>query len=75
MGPFSILWFGQLISFVGSGMTKFAAIVWLWSQGGSATAVTLMAVAAFLPRTVLSPTAGALVDRWPRRLVLQLLSA
>lgn len=64
------LWFGQLISLVGTGMTRFAGTVWIWQQTESATAVAFFWFFVFGPGIVLSPIAGALVDRWNRKRVL-----
>jgi MFS family permease len=67
---FSIVWFGQFISLVGSGLTGFALGVWTFEQTGSATYFALIGLCAVLPRVVLSPLAGAIVDRWDRRRVM-----
>lgn len=67
---FLILWFGQLISLIGSGLTGFALGVYLYQRTGAATQLALSMVAASLPNLLLLPFAGALVDRWDRRRVL-----
>jgi hypothetical protein len=61
---------GQLVSLVGSALTQFALGVWVYTQTGSPTQFVLMVLCAVLPRILLGPFAGALVDRWDRRLVL-----
>ena len=63
MGPFLVLWSGQLVSLLGGGMTRFAFVFYAYQTGGGATEVTLVALASFLPRMVLSPSAGHVVDR------------
>jgi DHA3 family macrolide efflux protein-like MFS transporter len=70
MRTFTIVWFGQLISLVGSGMTSFALSLWVYQQSGSVTQFALINLAAVLPRILISPLAGALVDRWDRRKVM-----
>jgi DHA3 family macrolide efflux protein-like MFS transporter len=70
MRDFVILWFGQLISLVGTGLTRFALTIWIWKTMGTATAVTFLAFFLFAPAVLLSPVAGALVDRWNRKKVL-----
>ncbi|MCB0114249.1 MAG: MFS transporter [Caldilineaceae bacterium] len=70
MRAFFVIWFGQLISMLGSGMTRFALTIWAWQETQSATALALVAFFSFAPMVILSPLAGALVDRWPRRLVM-----
>ncbi len=67
---FLIIWFGQFISVIGSGLTGFALGVYLYQRTGAATQLALSLVAASLPHLVLLPFAGALVDRWERRRVL-----
>lgn len=72
MSGFTIVWVGQVISFLGSGMTWFALTIWAWEITGQATALALVAFFAFGPTVLLSPVAGALVDRWNRKLVMML---
>jgi len=67
---FLIVWFGQLISLVGSSLTWFGLSVWIFLETGSVTDLSLMLLASNLPRVLLSPVAGALVDRWDRRWVM-----
>ncbi|MBI3241643.1 MAG: MFS transporter [Chloroflexi bacterium] len=69
---FLIVWLGQVISLFGSGMTRFALTIWAWQLTGEATALALVAFFAYAPEVLLSPIAGALVDRWNRKLVMML---
>jgi MFS transporter, DHA3 family, macrolide efflux protein len=64
---FIIVWFGQLISLVGSGLTSFALDFWVYQQTHSVTQFSLTALFTTLPGLLISPVAGALVDRWDRR--------
>jgi DHA3 family macrolide efflux protein-like MFS transporter len=70
MRPFSVLWVGQLVSGLGSGLTAFALPVWIYQETGSAEAFGLLFFAAMVPAVLISPFAGALVDRWDRKTVL-----
>lgn len=72
---FSIIWFGQLVSLTGSGMTVFALTLWAWQVTGSATALALMSFFFMGPTVLMSPIAGALVDRWSRKFVMILTDA
>jgi len=67
---FLTIWLGQVVSLVGSGLTGFALGVWVFEQTGSATQFALIGLSAVLPRVILSPLAGAIVDRWDRRRVM-----
>jgi len=72
MFAFSIVWLGQLVSLLGSAMTQFALVIWVWQLTGQATELALVGFFAFGPTIFLSPLAGALVDRWNRKLVMML---
>ena len=67
---FMFVWLGQLVSLTGSSLTNFAIGVWVYQATGSATRFALIAFSSILPVILLSPMAGALVDRWDRRWVM-----
>ncbi|HZA25912.1 MAG TPA: MFS transporter, partial [Dehalococcoidia bacterium] len=62
-----IVWLGQLVALIGSGVTGFALSIWVYQRTGSATQFALIAFCGALPSVLLSPLAGALVDRWNHR--------
>jgi len=64
---FTLVWLGQLVSNAGSSITSFGLGLWVFAETGSATQLALIVMAARLPMLVVSPFAGALVDRWDRR--------
>ena len=66
MLTFGIVWFGQLISFIGSGITSFGLGVWIYQSTGSITLFALISMFANQPGALLGPFAGTLVDRWDR---------
>ena len=70
MTKFSLIWIGQLVSLLGSGLTRFALGIWVLQRTDSVTQFVLITVIAGLPGILLSPIAGALVDRWDRRKVM-----
>ncbi len=72
MRGFTLLWAGQVISLIGSGMTWFAFTIWAWEASGKASALAAIGFLTFLPSVLFSPLAGALVDRWNRKLVMLL---
>jgi DHA3 family macrolide efflux protein-like MFS transporter len=68
--PFFAVWTGQVFSLLGSELVQFALVWWLTTTTGSAMVLVLATMMAVLPRVFVSPFAGALVDRWNRRLVM-----
>ena len=64
---FLLIWFGQLVSGVGSRLTSFALGLWVYQTTGSTTRFAMVFVAMAVPTLLLLPFAGALVDRWDRR--------
>lgn len=67
---FLIIWLGELISNIGSGMTAFGLGVYVWQLTHSAVDVSLVEMAALLPTILLCPAAGVLADRFDRRLLM-----
>jgi MFS family permease len=67
MSVFIVIWLGQMVSQIGSGLTGFALGVWVYQTTGSTLQFALIALFSVLPRIALSPLAGVLVDRWNRR--------
>lgn len=70
MRIFTIIWFGQLVSVLGTGMTRFALMIWAYQQTGNATTLALIGFFAWVPFIVLSPFAGVWVDRLDRRRIM-----
>ena len=70
MTGFTVIWAGQFVSLLGTSMTNFALTIWAWEQTGQATALALMQLFFFAPQVLMSPLAGALVDRWSRKRVM-----
>jgi len=68
--PFFTIWTGQQLSLMGSELAQFALVWWLTDTTDSATVLSMGMLISMLPRVVLGPFAGALVDRWDRRVVL-----
>jgi len=68
--PFFTIWTGQAFSLVGSSLVQFALVWWLTQSTGSATVLATATLVAILPSVLLGPFAGALVDRWNRRVVM-----
>ena len=67
---FAAIWTGQAFSLLGSQLVQFALIWWLTQETGSATVLATAALVGQLPQILIGPIAGALVDRWDRRVVM-----
>jgi MFS family permease len=67
MTKFAIIWVGQLLSVLGSGVSAFALGIWAYRTTGSVTQFALVLFSAAVPGVVLLPVAGLLADRWDRR--------
>ena len=70
MGTFLIIWAGQFISMLGSGLTSFAIGVWIFQQTGQAMPFALTVLFGNLPSLLLLPLAGSLADRWNRKALM-----
>ena len=70
MKTFFIVCIGQFISLFGSQITGFALGIWVYQSTNSVTQFALISFFTLLPNLLISPLAGALVDRWNRRKVM-----
>ncbi len=76
--PYLLLWGTQSLSALGSGMTSYALVLWLYLRSGSALGTALLSICSYAPYVVMSIFAGALSDRWNKKrtmLVCDLLAA
>ena len=71
MRIFFIVWLGQVISLLGSKLTEFALGFWIleqtYQETGTITQFALTILFIYLPKVIISPLAGILIDRWNRR--------
>lgn len=67
---FLVLWAGQLVSGLGTGMTGFALGVHVFNRTGSAAGFGLVVAALFGPSILLRPIGGVLADRLDRRVLI-----
>ena len=65
--PYLLLWSTQTLSALGSGMTSYALVLWLYLRTGSALQTALLSVCSYAPYVVMSVFAGALSDRWDKK--------
>ncbi len=68
--PFFTIWTGQAFSILGSTLVQFALIWYLTKTTGSGTVLAAASLVGLLPSILLGPLAGALVDRWNRRVTM-----
>lgn len=67
---FIILWLTQSLSQLGSAMTNFALVIWLYQDSGSALTTALLAVCSYAPYVIMSIFAGAISDKWNKKTVM-----
>ena len=72
MRTFLIIWIGQMISVLGTGLTDFALGVWIYQRTHQATPFAITILFASLPRILLAPFAGSMADRWDRRYLMMI---
>ena len=69
---FLILWGSQAVSTLGTAMTNFALIIWVYEQKGTASSVTLLSICSFLPSILFCFAAGTIADRWDKKRIMLL---
>lgn len=67
---FLLLWGSQSISALGSSMTGYALLIWVYQQKASVMSVALLAVCSYLPSIIFSFFAGVFVDRWDKKKIM-----
>lgn len=72
MPGFVAFWIGQVISLLGTAMTQFGISIWAYELTGSATALALLGFFFVTPLLILSPVAGALIDRSNRKFMMMI---
>ena len=72
MPAFVIVWLGQVFSLLGTAMSSFGLTIWAYEVTGKATALALVGFFFITPMLIISPLAGALVDRSNLKLMMML---
>ena len=71
MQTFLIVWIGQVVSLLGTKLTEFALGFWILDQTyqdtGTITQFALTILFMYLPKVIMSPIAGIIIDRQNRR--------
>lgn len=67
---FIILWLTQSFSALGSAMTNFALVIWVYNDSGSALTTALLTICSYAPYVVMSIFAGAISDKWNKKVIM-----
>lgn len=67
---FGFVWWGQLISQIGDGVTKLALLWFVYSVTGSPIKTTVIGMLQTIPPIVFGPLIGVYLDRLPKKPVL-----
>ncbi|MBR6748521.1 MAG: MFS transporter [Clostridia bacterium] len=67
---FFTIWTGQAFSLLGSSLVDFALIWWLTETTGSERILAFSSLLTLLPRMILGPFAGSVIDRLNRKTVM-----
>lgn len=62
-----LLFTTQALSSLGSAMTSYALVLWLYLRSGSALQTALLSICSYTPYVAMSIFAGALSDRWDKK--------
>lgn len=68
--PYLLLWSTQSLSTLGSGMTGYSLVLWLYLNSGSALKTALLSICSYAPYVLMSVFAGALSDRWNKKRIM-----
>ena len=63
---FLVIWVGQFISSIGSGLTSFGLNVYVFEKTGSALSCSLVTLCAFFPLVFFTPISGTIADKFSR---------
>ena len=67
---FTLVWWGQMVSQVGDGVSKLALLWFVYSVTGSPLKTTMIGLLQTLPPILFGPFIGVVVDRVPKKLLL-----
>lgn len=70
MKDFLLLWSSQSVSILGSSLTSYALIIWVYQQKSTATSITTLSFCALLPSTLFSFISGTIVDKWNKKTIM-----
>ncbi|MDU3124697.1 MAG: MFS transporter [Finegoldia magna] len=69
---FMVVWFGQFVSMLGSGISSFGLSLWIFMMTKSATTFAMTFLVQILPGIIFAPFAGSMADRKQRKHIIVL---
>lgn len=67
---FLVVWFGQFVSMLGSGISSFGLSLWIFMMTKSATSFAMTFLVQILPGILFAPLAGSFADRFHRKKII-----
>ena len=67
---FIVFWLSQTVSQLGSAMTGYALVLWVYGQTNSALSVSLLTLCSYAPYVLVSVFAGGFVDRHRKKSIM-----
>ncbi|WP_168203278.1 MFS transporter [Oceanispirochaeta crateris] len=68
--PFLIVWTGQLLSGLGTGITAFTFGIYVFNQTNSTISFAMVMLTLFVPAILIGPIGGVFADRFDRRVMI-----
>lgn len=72
---FLVVWFGQTVSSIGTRITGFALMLWVFAQTGQATTIVLVGLSGGIATVIVNLFAGPIVDRYDRKRIMWITDA
>ena len=67
---FLLLWGSQTVSELGTAMTDYAVVIWVYGKTGTASGVTLLTLCIFMPTILFRFVAGTFADRMNKKRIM-----
>src|SRR5215210_5858062 len=69
-GDFTLVWWGQVVSQVGDGVSKLALLWFVYSITGSPLKTSVVGLLQTVPAILLAPLIGVAIDRLSKKMLL-----
>ncbi|WP_431964951.1 amino acid adenylation domain-containing protein [Actinacidiphila sp. bgisy160] len=70
LSRFAVVALGQFLSMIGSSLSTLVLSIWVYQRTGSIADFAVVNAVGMLPGIVAGPLAGAVADRWNRRVIM-----